>query len=177
VRGGVREACINHGPASLNESWLNRGRGFTIMEVVLALALFVVAVTAFSGAYVNILNAFEAVKLDQTFEQDLALVRKQVLSIADVEDLEAGGEVVTGAYGAANWSVEYEPTGVADLFRVTLFVEMYPEEEDAYGNEREPIEVEQTLFLTRPTWSDPVERETLRTETAKRLEQRKLGLE
>ena len=145
--------------------------GFTIMEVILALALFAVAVAAFSGAYVNILNAFEAVKLDQSFEQDLSLVRKQVLAIADVDELEEGGEVVTGSHGIANWTVEYEATEVADLFQVTLLVELYPPDSD------DAVQVEQRLFLTRPTWSEPVERETLRAETAKRLEQRKLGLE
>lgn len=145
--------------------------GFTIMEVILALALFTVAVTVLAGAYVNILNAFEAVKLDQAYEQDLALVRKQVLAIGDVGELEKGGEVVTGSHGTANWTVEYESTELADLFQVTLFVELYPKDSD------EAAEVEQTLYLTRPTWSDPVERETLRAETAKRLEQRKLGLE
>ena len=141
------------------------------MEVILALALFAVAVAAFSGAYVNILNAFEAVKLDQSFEQDLSLIRKQVLAIADLDELEEGGEVVTGSHGIANWTVEYEPTEVADLFQVILLVELYPSDSD------ETVQVEQRLFLTRPTWSEPVERETLRAETAKRLEQRKLGLE
>jgi len=145
--------------------------GFTILEVILALALFAVSVAAFAGAYVNILNAFESVKLDQSFEQDMSLVRRQVLAISDVNELEDGGEVVTGMHGIANWTVEYEPTEVADLFEVTLSVELYP------PNSEEERLVEQKLFLMRPTWSDPLERETLRAETANRLEQRKLGLE
>ena len=53
--------------------------GFTLVEVMMAMALFGIAVVAFSGAYINVINAFSAIQVDQPFEQDLSLIRQQVL--------------------------------------------------------------------------------------------------
>jgi len=143
--------------------------GFTLLEVILSLALFTAAVGAFATAYVNVLNALHAVRVDQAFEQDMALIRRQALTLESVEDLEAGGEVVTGSHGYATWSAEYAYTGVADLFEVTLFVELWPADAD------ESMEVEETFHLTRPSWSDPLEREALRAETRERHLERQLN--
>lgn len=146
-------------------------RGFTLVEVMLAMALFGIAVTTFATAYINIINALAAIQVDQAFEQDLTLVRQQALVQQEIEDLEEGGEVFTGSHGEASWSVEYEPTLVADLFKLTLTIELLDRELD------EMKEVVETHFLTRPTWSDPVERAELRADTADRLLAKQTGLE
>jgi|TARA_B110000495_G_scaffold200482_1_gene215829 prepilin-type N-terminal cleavage/methylation domain-containing protein len=145
--------------------------GFTLVEVMMAMALFGIAVVAFSGAYINVINAFAAIQVDQAFEQDLTLVRQQVLILQDVEDLEEGGEVFTGSHGKATWRVEYEPTLVADLFKLTLFMEILDPEKDMMR------EVVETHYLTRPTWSDPVERATLQADTRDRLLEKQSGLD
>ena len=146
-------------------------RGFTIIEVMLALALFGVAVTTFTVAYLNIINAIAAIQVDQAYEQDMSMIRLDAFSSVLVEDLEEGGEVFTGSHGEASWRVEYEPTLVADLFRVSLLVEIFDKEKD------EMKEVEEVHYLTRPTWSDPVERAELRAETRDRLLAKQSGLE
>lgn len=144
-------------------------KGFTLVEVMMAMALFGIAVVAFSGAYINVINAFAVIQVDQAFEQDLTLIRQQVLILQDVEDLEEGGEVFTGSHGEATWRVEYEPTLVADLFKLTLFMEILDPEK---GMMREVVE---THYLTRPTWSDPVERATLQADTRDRLLEKQSG--
>lgn len=145
--------------------------GFTLLEVLLAMALFFVAVTVFSMTYLNTLMAVEGTRLNQGLEQDMAAIRRQVLLIDDVEALKEGGDVVTGEHGLARWRIEYEPTEVADLFFVTLSVELDPD--DRENGEREATE---SFYLTRPTWSEPVERDTLRANTRERLVDRQLNI-
>ena len=155
----------------MREFEASRAKGFTIVEVMLALALFGVAVTTFAASYLNIINAIAVIQVDQPFEQDMSIIRAEAFSISDTEELEEGGEVMTGHHGEATWKIEYEPTLVADLFKVSLIVEM----ENRESGEKE--EVKETHYLTRPTWSDPVERADLRAETRDRLLARQAGLE
>jgi len=145
--------------------------GFTLLEVLLAMALFFMAVTYFSMAYLNTLMAVESTQVNQSLEQDMAAIRRQVLLLGDIEEVEEGGEVVTGEHGIARWSVEYEYTSVADLFLVTLSVELDPEDEE--NGIREATE---QFYLTRPSWSEPVERDELRAQTKERLVDRQLNI-
>lgn len=147
-----------------------RKSGFTLLEVLIALSLFFVAVTYFSMAYLNTLGAMNGMKVNQSLEQDLATVRRQALLLSDLEEVEAGGTVVTGEHGLARWDIEYEPTNVADLFQVTLRMEFEAKDDE------EIDEVEEQFYLTRPTWSDPLERDDLRTATRERLAQRQQNL-
>ncbi|MEM9160135.1 MAG: prepilin-type N-terminal cleavage/methylation domain-containing protein [Verrucomicrobiota bacterium] len=133
--------------------------GFSLLEIIMSLAVFGVALVALSGAYVNTIASIERVEVDQGLEQDLNMVRSIVLTLETTDDLEDGGEINTGVHGEVSWRAEYEATGVADLFEVTLFVEM---DDERTGISRE---VEQTVYVTRPTWSDPTERAALRDET------------
>ena len=145
-----------------------RTAGFTLLEVLLAMALFAVAVVVLAASYINVLNSLELVKVDQALEQELALVRAQVLQEADLETIEEGGELPTVTHGRATWQAEVEPTAVADLFRLTLTIEMQGNGEDVPEST-----VTQTLFVLRPNWSEPVERDKLREETRKRLDEAK----
>jgi hypothetical protein len=60
---------------------------------------------------------------------------------------------------------------VADLFKLTLFMEILDPEKDMMR------EVVETHYLTRPTWSDPVERATLQADTRDRLLEKQSGLD
>ena len=86
-----------------------------------------------------------------------------------MEEREEGGELVTGEHGLARWRVEYEPTQVADLFQVTLFVELEPED-----REKGVREATERFYLTRPSWSEPTQRDELRAQTEERLLDRQL---
>lgn len=144
--------------------------GFTLLEVLIAMTVFFTAVAFFSIAYLNTLSAINSVQVNQGLEQDLEVVRQKALLLADLDEFEEGGEVLTGEHGLARWRSEVEPTELADLFYVTLSIELDPE------NEEEPSSAEQSFYLLRPTWSDPTERETLRERTRERLADRQSGL-
>jgi hypothetical protein len=60
---------------------------------------------------------------------------------------------------------------VADLFRLTLIIEILDKES---GEMKEVVE---THYLTRPTWSDPIERAELRADTRDRLLEKQAGLD
>ena len=142
--------------------------GFTLIEVILSLALFAVDVATFASTYVNVLNSMESVEVDQEFEQDMSMIRTAALLIENPQTLEEGGEVSTGNHGRATWTAEYESTAVADLFHVTLTVQLFPKASE------ESREVVETFYLNRPTWADPTERETLRAETRDRLVEKQM---
>ena len=169
-----REACPQASESGLFSGGLRTSlptlsasrSGFTIVEVILSLSLFVVAAAVFASSYVNVITSFETVQVDQAYEQDMTMIRQAALMIQDTQELEEGGEVPTGSHGLASWKVEYEPTLIADLFKVKLLVVLNPTNEEG---EEEPREVEETYYLTRPTWSEPSEREILRADSRDRL--------
>lgn len=156
--------------SGLKRSLSDGQRGFTLIEVLVAMSLFFLAVTYFAMAYLNTLMAMERTRINQGLEQDLSAIRREVLLISEVETLEQGGDVVTGEHGLARWRVEIEPTQVADLFQVTLSVELDPEDE-----EHGVHEASETLYLTRPSWSEPVDRDELRAQTRERLIDRQVS--
>lgn len=170
-RSASRRGGWGRSSARGEEGALRREGGFTLLEVLIAMSIFFTAVTFFSAAYINTLSAVQSVRVNQGLEQDLATIRRQVLLLADVEELEKGGDVVTGEHGLARWRLEYEPTQVADLFFVTLTVELDPEDE-----ENGVDSATEQFYLTRPTWSEPLERDELRAQTREKLLDRQLNL-
>lgn len=144
---------------------------FTLLEVILAMAIFFMAVVVVVSAYLNTLRVMASVQVNQSLEQDMSIIREHALLVADVEEVEKGGEVVTGEHGLATWQIEYEPTEIADLFLVTLRVELDPIDE-----ENGIREAEQNFYLMRPTWSDPLDRDELRARSRERLVERQLSM-
>ena len=71
-------------------------RGFTLIETILAMMLFAIAVVVLASSYVNILESMENVRVDQTLEQELAFVRAQLLMEPDLDNVEKGGVVGGG---------------------------------------------------------------------------------
>ncbi len=140
--------------------------GFTLIEVIIALALFALAATVLAAAYVNVLNAIDQVKGDQALEQAVALVRAQVLQEPDIDTLEDGDEVPTETLGTATWRATVTPSETtADLFRVDIEITLSGSEED-----QKERTLTQTLWVLRPDWSEPTDREDLRAKTKKRLD-------
>lgn len=143
-------------------------RAFTLIEVLLALALFAIAGLVLAAAYTNVLNNLEKVRLDQALEDELAMVRAQVLLQPELEEVEEGGEVPTLNYGTARWRATVTPSErIADLFRVDLEIEL---------EARDPVPARtltQTLWLLRPDWSEPTERDNLRAERRKEIQEAK----
>jgi general secretion pathway protein I len=151
--------------ANGNRKWA-LPRAFSLLEVLVALAIFALAAVVLGAAYVNMLLGYDAMTKRNEREETVRLMRAAVCSESDRQKLEEGGDLGLPGGGTARWVAKFEETTVADLFRVTLRCEI-PE-----ANQPKPWVSEQTFFLLRPTWSDPVIREKLRGEARERLAKR-----
>lgn len=140
-----------------------RTAAFTLLEVLIALAIFALAAVVLGASYINVLNAYSRVNEAQRLDEEVAFARRELLTEADRDELEQGGEYETRDGRRVAWRVEIEPTEIADLFDVTFTCEF------DRTTEAEPEQVVQRFRLLRPSWSEEVERETLRREAADRI--------
>ena len=127
-------------------------RGFSLIEVVVAVALFASAAVVLSSAFVNALLARDFGKRNADFAQDVRAVRMQLLLEPNLEDAEDGGRYETFGSGEAEWEAVIEPMEVVDFFRVRLQIE-FSEPPEGIA----PTYTEE-LYLLRPTWSEAEDR-------------------
>lgn len=132
-------------------------RAFTLIEVLVSLAIFALAAIALSAAYLNVLGAYQGVRLRQQDDEDWKLLRAQVLTEPDRAVLERGGNLPRPDGRMLAWTARIEPTDIADLFTVILSMEVS-------GSAKQ----ERRLNLLRPGWTEPGERDRLRAATAAR---------
>lgn len=138
--------------------------GFSLIEVLLALVIFTAAAVGLTEAFVNTLTTLDTLNVESDRQGVLRFIRSQILQEPDRDTMEKGGEIQTLDLGKARWDVEIEETEVADLFRVELSIELNPPEAKQSENYTD------TLFLLRPTWSDPVDRSKIIAEARDRIE-------
>jgi len=129
--------------------------GFSLIEVVVALALFAMAAVVLSASFVNALLAREHGLSNDLRHADIRAVRMQVLLEPRLEHAEAGDAYQTLSNGSARWDAVIEPTKVVDLFKVQLRIEFIDPQE------AQDPSYQETLYLLRPTWSKSDERATL----------------
>jgi prepilin-type N-terminal cleavage/methylation domain-containing protein len=142
---------------------------FTLIEVTLALAIFGMGLVVLTQSFVNGLISLEKVDLQGDTSGDIRFVRGQIITLADLEELEDGGDIPTLSLGRATWEATAEPTPVVDLFKVELRIRF-----DGNPPGIEPFEHRETLYLLRPTWSDPIDRSVLISEAREALESERL---
>jgi general secretion pathway protein I len=129
--------------------------GFSLIEVVVALALFAMASVVLTSSFVNALLAREHGQSNDLRHADIRAVRMQLLLEPNIDDAEDGDRYDTLNNGTANWEASIEPTNVIDLFEVQLSIEFSePQEEQA-------ATYTESLYLLRPTWSKTDERSSL----------------
>lgn len=138
-------------------------RGFTLIEVLVSLAIFALAAVVLSVAYLNILGSYRTLGTEQQLEEHWKLLRTVVLSEGEKLKVEEGGRVGLSDGRTLNWKAVIEPTDIADLFRLTL------EADAPGGNGTEEWKRTQTIYLLRPNWSEPGERDRLREQTRQRM--------
>ncbi len=129
--------------------------GFSLIEVVVALALFAMASVVLTSSFVNALLAREHGQSNDLRNADIRAVRMQLLLEPNRDDAEDGDRYETLNHGTANWEATIEPTNVIDLFLVQFHIEFSEPPEGS-----DPSHTE-TLYLLRPTWSESDERSDL----------------
>lgn len=137
------------------------GRAFTLVEVIVSLAIFALAAVALSAAYLNVLEGYRNRDRERARDDAWALVRIAALSETDREVLERGGTIELPGGQRLNWRATIAPTELADLFAIELSAESPPPEEWTRQSR---------VMSYRPDWSDPADRDRLRTESRNRWE-------
>ena len=141
-----------------------RTRAFTLLEVLMAMALFAMAAVMLASAYLNVLNSYETAGRAAQLNEDFAFARQLVLNEPDRKKVEEGGEFATAPGHRARWSVEIASTNVADVFRVAFTCEI------SDPARQEPDRVTQSFLVMRPTWViDAAERGKLKEEAKTRI--------
>ncbi len=140
-------------------------RGFTLIEVLVSLAIFALAAVGLGSAYSNVLLGRMALKQTSTELEDMARARAALMESANFEDAEGGGDIHLPGNRTARWKSKIEPTSVSDLFSVVLSVEIQAEENGEYSPEKT-----EARLLLRPTWSVPADRTKIRDEAKQKLE-------
>ena len=140
-------------------------RGFTLLEVLVALAVFALGAIVLGAAYVNVLNAFETAQRSNQGEEDVRFARAQLLAEPDHDKAEQGGDFVSLGGQTVRWHATIEATNTADLFSVTFVCEFG----EAPGSAAQTVT--ENFTVLRPTWADPVVNGKLRQATADRIKE------
>jgi prepilin-type N-terminal cleavage/methylation domain-containing protein len=137
-------------------------RGFTLIEVLMALLIFTLTAVVLGGAFINILNSYDLAERANVADTDVSFARSQLLTLADLTAAQAGAEFDDGSRHV-KWTADIEPAETTDLFSVTFTCTIT---EPAAAEARKTVE---SFMLVRPTWSDPTARTTLRQNAASRI--------
>jgi general secretion pathway protein I len=140
-------------------------RAFTLLEVMMALAIFGLGAIVLGAAYVNVLNAYETVQKGNQTDQDVRFARSLLLAEPDRDKAERGGDFDAGNGRRVQWHATIESANVSDLFQVTFVCDIT---DSAAGTQPS---VTETFTVLRPTWADPVENSKLRQDAADRIKE------
>ena len=140
-------------------------RAFTLLEVLMALTLFALAAVVLASAYINVLNAYAVAARSTQGEADVRFAREQLMQETDCKQAEEGGEFTSTSGRRVRWSAKIEPTALPDLFTVNFTCE------SSDSATLTPERTTQVFRLLRPSWSDPAERDKLRQEVRKRIDE------
>ncbi len=138
--------------------------GFTLLEVLMALAIFAMAAIVLASSYINILMAYDFAAKETVSNADLTFARSLVLEEPDREKVERGGDFDSAEGGRVTWKAEIASTNTADVFTVTFTCEV------AEGTQGQPQKTVETFTVLRPTWSvDEGERSKLKEDARTRI--------
>lgn len=141
-------------------------RGMSLIEVLVAVAIFALAAVGLSAAYGNILLARQAMARLEVDDEAMRLARTAVLApdALTTKQVRQAGEQLSGRVTLsdgtmAEWEAELSPAEIDALFLVRLTVR--PEGEAA--------ESVQTFHLFRPSWAASADRQARLRAAAEKL--------
>jgi prepilin-type N-terminal cleavage/methylation domain-containing protein len=134
--------------------------GFSLPEVLLAVVLLGLAAVAVGQTVRSALGVLERSREVGGEKPLQSLATRALLRSESRELAEEGGRLDLPDRLRLEWSSETETTGIPDLFAVTLDWEA-----DREAGERK-------LYLYRPEWSDPVDRDPLQERARRAIEDR-----
>jgi general secretion pathway protein I len=141
-----------------------RARGFTLLEVLVALVVFAVAAVALGSAYVNVLTAYDLAGKGSSRDENIRFARAALLAEPDRKKAETGDDFETPDNARVRWHATIESTDTADLFRVTFVCETTDT-----GPARPPRT--ETFMLLRPTWSEGGDAAKLHAKAKERIQE------
>jgi len=136
---------------------------FTLIEVLVGIAILAMAAVVLGAAYVNTMSAHAAVQRRAVDGPGMEYLREAILNEPDRAKVEQGGSVPLPDGRQLQWTAVLEELPVPDLFQVEV--------RGRIDGTRDPEQFTQVLRLLRPTWSDPIRREQLRAEWNRRREE------
>lgn len=138
-------------------------KGFTLLEVIVALAVFALAAVVLGSAYVNVLAAYESAARGNQTDEDVRFARAQLLAEPDHDKAETGGDFTSPGGRPVKWRATIASTQTADLFTVTFVCELG----GAAGVEARTVT--ENFTVMRPTWADPTENTKLKQDAQDRI--------
>jgi general secretion pathway protein I len=158
--GAARHRALDIGHWSFRAS----RAGFTLVEVLIALAVFAMAAVVLGSAYLNILNSYTAASRGARLNEDFAFARQLVITEPDRTKLEDGGEFDNADGRRVKWSVDITSSNEADVYNVAFTCEV----DDP--STPEPQKLVQNFMLLRPTWViDQAEHDKLKADAKQRI--------
>ena len=156
--------AAHHSVLHTQHSRQRRAAAFTLIEVLIAVAIFAMAASVLMSAFVNALLSRESAAKYDRLNADIRAVRMQLLLEPTLEDAEDGDDYETIHSGEATWEAQVEATNMVDLFKVQLSIRFSEPPEGLIADYTE------TLYLLRPTWSESDERSELLQDKREALE-------
>lgn len=140
-----------------------RSPGFTILEVLIALAIFALAAVVLGSSYLNVLGSYEVANRVLQRNDDIRFARDTMLAQADPEIVAKGGDFDGGNNRRVQWRAKLELTETTDVFLVTFDCEITAPEL------RQPERTHETFRVLRPTWSKADERSKIQKKNRDRI--------
>ncbi len=140
-------------------------RAFTIVEVLVALSIVMMAAIVLGAAYINVLLGYEHAERATKVDADVRFAREILFRQPDLDEVEDGDDFETADGRRILWRARVEPTRVPDLFDVEFEVEIINE------NSGEGEIVTERFRLLRPTWSEDDESDRLRQDMRDDIDQ------
>lgn len=131
-------------------------KGFTLIEVTVALAIFALASVALTQSFLSGMFSLERFEFAKSNEDSVMFVYSQVLEVKERRDLEEGGVIKTIESGEATWSAKVQKTSLLGLYKVDVKVVF--DDEKLF---KKPKTYNEEFYLYKPEWAEPGERDEI----------------